>query len=194
MRLGKPRSKQDQTEGRSSLLDHEAARFVRLSGRSLEAASNRRPREMTVGDSVKRVATEPGLSVNRHFLTLVQLRLLPIPFSKSHQADNLQAAQQAKSRAAGAEASRTRLSKFSKLILLLMIALTTGLLIISLRRGWLFGTSPDSGNRIADRVASAQSLERLSIEELEDKLAIPALSEIPEPSKTIDIDAWTYCS
>lgn len=159
---------------------------------------------MTVGDSVKRVATEPGLSVNRHFSPPVQMQLLPNHFllatvasmskrrtqrhSKTRQADNSQAAQSTNSQAAGPEDSRAR---FTTPIILLTIVLVLGLFAVSVRRGWLFGTTTESRDGSTDRAISTQSLEGLTIEELEDKLDIPALGEIPERGKTIDIDAWT---
>ena len=108
--------------------------------------------------------------------------------SKTRLSDNSPAAKRTNSQAAGTEESAAR---FSTSIILLTIVLVLGLLALSVSRGWLFGTTAESRDRSTDRVTSAQSLEGLTIEELEDKLAIPAMNDIPEPSKTIDIDAWT---
>lgn len=108
--------------------------------------------------------------------------------SKTRLSDNSPAAKRTNSQAAGTEESAAR---FSTSIILLTIVLVLGLLALSVSRGWLFGTTAESRDRSTDRVTSAQSLEGLTIEELEDKLAIPAMSDIPEPSKTIDIEAWT---
>ncbi len=79
-------------------------------------------------------------------------------------------------------ATEKPLSRFSTPILFLTLVLIACLLTILLRRDWLFET-PANSLDAKERTTSAQSLEGLSIEELEDKLAIPALSEVPEPAR-----------
>lgn len=107
---------------------------------------------------------------------------------KTRNADNTPATLSINSQAAGPQESRAR---STTPIILLTIVLALGLFAVLVRRGWLFGTTTESGDGATDLALSYQSLEGLTIEELEDKLAIPALSEIPELSKTINIDAWT---